>query len=155
MEKEVLPVGVDGEVLSRATKALTEYYQKATRAKLAKGTIETMAIIDNNSIDISIRYEGEVLPFPLEEPKNEDESKVENYNLSRSGFCIRQLTDRLRWEQRAGSSRIHFISFFVLRQVSKTSQLADAYLRIDYHTAYQHQMKMKTQDSTCHGMSLH
>jgi len=118
MEKEVLPVGVDGEVLSRATKALTEYYQKATRAKLAKGTIETMAIIDNNSIDISIRYEGEVLPFPLEEPKNEDESKVENYNLSRSGFCIRQLTDRLRWEQRAGSSRIHFY-FFLRPQASE------------------------------------
>jgi fatty-acyl-CoA synthase len=113
MEKEVLPIGVDGEVLNRATKALTEYYQRTTEAKLAQGIIETMAIIDTNSIDISIRYEGETLPFPFEEPKSEEESNVEKYNLSRSGYYIRQLTDRLRWEQRAGSSRIHF--YFFLR----------------------------------------
>lgn len=107
MEMEVLPIGIDREVLNRASLALQEFYQKVTESRLAKSNIEVMMIIDKNSLDVGIRYEGEMLEFPLERPK-------ENQSSLLSGYFIRQLTDRLREEWRAGSARIHF--YFIRRQ---------------------------------------
>ena len=107
MEMEVLPIGIDREVLNRASLALQEFYQKVTESRLAKSNIEVMMIIDKNSLDVGIRYEGEMLGFPLERPKESQSSLL-------SGYFIRQLTDRLREEWRAGSARIHF--YFIRRQ---------------------------------------
>ena len=111
MEKEILPVGVDIEVLDRANLALQEFYQKVTELHLAKANIEVTLIIDKNSLDVSIRYEGELLEFPLEKPSENQPSLL-------SGYFIRQLTDRLREERRAGSARIHF--YFIRRQHQET-----------------------------------
>ena len=111
MEKEILPVGVDIEVLDRANLALQEFYQKVTELHLAKANIEVTLIIDKNSLDVSIRYEGELLEFPLEKPSENQPSLL-------SGYFIRQLTDRLREERRAGSVRIHF--YFIRRQHQET-----------------------------------
>jgi fatty-acyl-CoA synthase len=107
MEKEVFPIGIDGEVLDRASLALQEFYQKVTESRLAQSNIEIMVIIDKNSLDVGIRYEGEILEFPLERPQ-------ENQASLSSGYYIRQLTDRLQEERRDGSARIHF--YFIRRQ---------------------------------------
>ena len=114
MEQEVLPVGIDKEVFHRAQLALQEFYKKVSESKLAHENIEVMVIIDNHSLDVSVRYEGELLEFPLERPHDNHNDKEKKKALLLSGYNIRQFTDRLKEERRAGSARLHL--YFTRRQ---------------------------------------
>ncbi|NLJ50413.1 MAG: hypothetical protein GX428_12660, partial [Candidatus Atribacteria bacterium] len=108
MEKEVLPAGIDKEVFHRAKLALQEFYKKVAELELAHENIEVMVIIDNHSLDVGIRYEGDLLEFPLDRTLDNLSDNKEKEELLLSGYSIRQLTDRLREERRAGSARLHF-----------------------------------------------
>jgi xanthine permease XanP len=102
--------GARRDVIMRATAALNEFLESATRLGLVKGKAQTEVSFDEFNLDVDIRYDGELMEFPNRRPTEDALLADENAVVGLSGFLIRQYADRVKAKKINGRCRIqmHF-----------------------------------------------
>jgi NCS2 family nucleobase:cation symporter-2 len=100
--------GAREEIISRAVRALTEFFEVNEIIHLTQNDIEVTASFDEFNLDISIRYEGQSLAFPAERPSPE-EVIADDMALSRlAANIIHNTVDRISCEDKKGTTHMAF-----------------------------------------------
>jgi NCS2 family nucleobase:cation symporter-2 len=103
--------GARRDVMMRAAAAVNEFLESVTSLGIVKGKAQADVTFDEFSVDVEIRYEGELMEFPSGRPADAvivaaDRTAV----VSLSGFFIRQYADTVMAESEGGRClvRLHF-----------------------------------------------
>ena len=102
--------GARREVIMRATAALNEFVESAAGLGLVNGKTQAEVSFDEFNLDLNIRYDGELMEFPIRRPTEDALLADDKAVASLSGFLIRQYADRVKAETANGRCRIqmHF-----------------------------------------------
>jgi NCS2 family nucleobase:cation symporter-2 len=98
--------GARREVIDRAKAAINEFVEGGKALELTKGLIEVEVSFDEFYLDVDIRYDGELMEFPLERPTGAELLDDERTVAKLAGYLIKNYVDRVRTDQVNGRCRI-------------------------------------------------
>ena len=100
--------GARREVIDRAKAAMNEFIEAAKVLELTTGKIEAEVSFDEFNLEIEMRYDGESMEFPTEQPTHADLLGDERAVARLAGFLIRNYVDRVKSDRINGRSRVQF-----------------------------------------------
>jgi len=107
METQGSVWGARRDVIMRATAALNEFVESAAGLDLVKGNAQIEVSFDEFNLDVDIRYDGQLMEFPIRRPTEDALLADEKAIVGLSGFLIRQYADRIKTENENGRCRVH------------------------------------------------
>jgi NCS2 family nucleobase:cation symporter-2 len=107
MENQGRIWGARPEVIRNAISAMNEFLEAASSLALTDNNIKMQVEFDEIKLDISIIYHGQALVLSRLRPTKEEIRKDEGAVLGLSGYLIRQYTDSIIAEEKAGRNILH------------------------------------------------
>ncbi len=100
--------GARPEIISRATRIVTELFEANEILGFSKGDITVTISFDEFNLDMLVVYEGKSLAFPLQGPTAEEVMADEKAVAGLSASIIRRTADRMKSEEKNGRTTIFF-----------------------------------------------
>ncbi|MBN1662528.1 MAG: purine/pyrimidine permease [Deltaproteobacteria bacterium] len=107
MEQQGRAWGARGEVIYKATAAMSEFFEAAAENALTQQPVAMTARFDEFNLDIEMAYAGAPIELPAQRPDARDLLTDETAPLRLAGYMVRSLADGAAIETNAGQSRIH------------------------------------------------
>ena len=108
MEKQGGAWGARREVIDRAKSAMNECVEAVSLLEPSISRIDAEVSFDEFSLDIDMRYDGELMEFPSARPADADLLEDERAVARLAGFLIRNYVDRVKSDRINGRSRVQF-----------------------------------------------
>jgi NCS2 family nucleobase:cation symporter-2 len=108
MEKQGGIWGARREVIDRAKSAMNEFTEAVSLLQPSIRSIEAEVSFDEFSLDIDMRYDGELMELPTARPTDADLLGDERAVAKLAGFLIRNYVDRVNTDRINGRSRVQF-----------------------------------------------
>ena len=108
MENQGGAWGARREVIDRAKSAMNECVEAVSLLEPSISRIDAEVSFDEFSLDIDMRYEGELMEFPSARPADADLLEDERAVARLAGFLIRNYVDRVKSDRINGRSRVQF-----------------------------------------------
>jgi xanthine permease XanP len=108
MEKQGSAWGARREVIDRAKAAMNEFVEAVSLLEPSISRIDAEVSFDEFSLDIDMRYDGELMEFPSARPTSADLLGDERAVAKLAGFLIRNYVDRVKSDRINGRCRIQF-----------------------------------------------
>jgi xanthine permease XanP len=108
MENQGGAWGARREVIDRAKSAMNECVEAVSLLEPSISRIDAEVSFDEFSLDIDMRYDGELMEFPSARPANADLLEDERAVARLAGFLIRNYVDRVKSDRINGRSRVQF-----------------------------------------------
>jgi xanthine permease XanP len=108
MEKQGSAWGARREVIDRAKAAMNEFIEAARALELSTGKIDAEVSFDEFNLDVDMRYDGELMEFPIKRPTEADLLEDERAVAKLAGFLIRNYVDRVKSDRINGRCRVQF-----------------------------------------------
>ncbi|HEY6366175.1 MAG TPA: solute carrier family 23 protein [Candidatus Binatia bacterium] len=100
--------GARREVIDRAKAAMNEFIEAARALELSTGKIDAEVSFDEFNLDVDMRYDGELMEFPIKRPTEADLLEDERAVAKLAGFLIRNYVDRIKSDRINGRWRVQF-----------------------------------------------
>ena len=108
MENQGGAWGARREVIDRAKSAMNECVEAVSLLEPSISRIDAEVSFDEFSLDIDMRYDGELMEFPSARPADADLLEDERAVARLAGFLIRNYVDRVKSDRINGRSRVQF-----------------------------------------------
>jgi xanthine permease XanP len=108
MEKQGSAWGARREVIDRAKSAINEFIEAVSLLEPSISRIDAEMSFDEFSLDIDMRYDGELMEFPSARPADADLLGDERAVAKLAGFLIRNYVDRVESDRINGRCRVQF-----------------------------------------------
>jgi xanthine permease XanP len=108
MEKQGGAWGARREVIDRAKAAMNEFVEAVSLLEPSISRIDAEVSFDEFSLDIDMRYDGELMEFPSARPAETDLLGDERAVAKLAGFLIRNFVDRVKSDRINGRCRVQF-----------------------------------------------
>jgi xanthine permease XanP len=108
MEKEGGAWGARKEVIDRAKSAMNEFIEAVSVLEPSISRIDAELSFDEFSLDIEMRYDGELMEFPNARPAEATLLGDERAVAKLAGFLIRNYVDRVKSDRINGRCRVQF-----------------------------------------------
>jgi xanthine permease XanP len=108
MEQQGSTWGARKEVIDRAKSATNEFVEAVSLLEPSISRIDAEVSFDEFSLDIDMRYDGELMEFPSARPTDADLLKDERAVAKLAGFLIRNYVDRVKSDRINGRCRVQF-----------------------------------------------
>ena len=108
MEKQGGLWGARWEVIDRAKCAMNEFVEAASLLEPSISRIDAEVSFDEFTLDIDMRYDGELMEFPSVRPADADLLGDERVVAKLAGFLIRNYVDRVKSDRINGRCRVQF-----------------------------------------------
>jgi xanthine permease XanP len=108
MEKQGSAWGARREVIDRAKAAMNEFVEAVSLLEPTISRIDAEVSFDEFSLDIDMRYDGELMEFPSARPADADLLGDERAVAKLAGFLIRNYVDRVKSDRINGRCRVQF-----------------------------------------------
>jgi xanthine permease XanP len=108
MEKQGSAWGARREVIDRAKAAMNEFVEAVSLLEPTISRIDAEVSFDEFSLDIDMRYDGELMEFPSTRPADADLLGDERAVAKLAGFLIRNYVDRVKSDRINGRCRVQF-----------------------------------------------
>ena len=108
MEKQGGAWGARKEVIDRAKAAMNEFVEAASLLEPSISRIDAEVSFDEFTLDIDMRYDGELMEFPSARPADADLLEDERAVAKLAGFLIRNYVDRVKSDRINGRCRVQF-----------------------------------------------
>jgi xanthine permease XanP len=108
MEKQGGAWGARKEVIDRAKSAMNEFIEAVSLLEPSISRIDAEVSFDEFSLDIDMRYDGELMEFPSARPAAADLLGDERAVAKLAGFLIRNYVDQVKSERINGRCRVQF-----------------------------------------------
>ncbi len=108
MDKQGRAWGARPEVIVRATRVISEFFESNELTNLAKGEIRVDVSFDEFNLDVYIQYEGQAMEFPTSPPSAAEVVEDEIALARLSAILIRRSADRIHCEEKNGRCSLHF-----------------------------------------------
>jgi xanthine permease XanP len=108
MENQGGAWGARKEVIDRAKSAMNEFVEAVSLLEPSISRIDAEVSFDEFSLDIDMRYDGELMEFPSARPADADLLEDERAVAKLAGFLIRNYVDRVKSDRINGRCRVQF-----------------------------------------------
>jgi xanthine permease XanP len=108
MEKQGGAWGARKEVIDRAKSAMNEFLEAVSLLEPSISRIDAEVSFDEFSLDIDMRYDGELMEFPSARPAAADLLGDGRSVAKLAGFLIRNYVDRVKSDRINGRCRVQF-----------------------------------------------
>ena len=108
MEKQGGGWGARKEVIDRAKAAMNEFVEAVSLLEPSLSRIDAEVSFDEFNLDIDMRYDGELMEFPIKRPTEADLLEDERAVARLAGFLIRNYVDRVKSDRINGRCRVQF-----------------------------------------------
>ena len=108
MEKQGGGWGARKEVIDRAKAAMNEFVEAVSLLEPSLSRIDAEVSFDEFNLDVDMRYDGELMEFPIKRPTEADLLEDERAVARLAGFLIRNYVDRVKSDRINGRCRVQF-----------------------------------------------
>jgi xanthine permease XanP len=108
MEKQGSAWGARKEVIDRAKSAMNEFIEAVSLLEPSISRIDAEVSFDEFSLDIDMRYDGDLMEFPSARPTDADLLGDERAVAKLAGFLISNYVDRIKSDRINGRCRVQF-----------------------------------------------
>ena len=108
MEQQGSAWGARRDVIDRAKAAMNEFVEAVSLLEPSISRIDAEVSFDEFSLDIDMRYDGELMEFPSARPTDADLLEDERAVAKLAGFLIRNYVDRVKSDRINGRCRVQF-----------------------------------------------
>ena len=95
-------------MIDRAKSAMNEFVEAVSLLEPSISRIDAEVSFDEFSLDIDMRYDGELMEFPGARPTDADLLEDERAVAKLAGFLIRNYVDRVKSDRINGRCRVQF-----------------------------------------------